>query len=58
MKEAIWQHTYAEVLKTVLPRVQTHGEAVQQAADAANAAAALVPNFDEVPAKAAAKKEK
>ncbi len=53
MKEAVWQHTYEQVLGLMLPRVQTHGEAIQQAVDAANAAAGLVPSFEDAPAKPA-----
>lgn len=46
MKENVWQLTYERVLGLTLMRAQTHAEAIQQAADAANAAAALVPDFN------------
>lgn len=46
MKEGIWHLTYERVLGLTLLRAATHAEAVQQAVDAANAAAALVPDFN------------
>lgn len=58
MKETVWFHTYQRVLDVVLPRVALHGEAIQQAVDAANAAVALVPSFEEKPAKTTQPKAK
>lgn len=42
-QKRIYELTYATVLQTVVPRVATFGEAVQQASDAAKAAVEQYP---------------